>query len=138
MKIPFDIKHKSKIEEGVYKVVTDDGRPVKVLCWDANDSVPIVALIDGYAWQLNKEGKTLYYGAMFPYLFIETPEPDLSELLHQAVCRAINEPNIPYEERKLYSEKLIDYIEELEGYKKFVENFNPADISDNEKNNEPF
>lgn len=138
MKIPFDINHKDKIEEGTYKVVTRDGRSVKILCWDANNETPIIAMIEGYAWQTDKDGKSCRFSDNSSDFFIETPDPDLSELLHQAVCRAINEPNIPYEERKLYSDKLIPYIEELEACRKIVKNLQPLDLSNNGIVIEPF
>ena len=131
MKIPFDIKYRNEVVNGQYKVLTNDGREARILCWDAHEELPIVALIDGYAWQLDKQGKTSGHGSLVTDLVIETPEPSLPELLHQAVCRAINEPNIPYSERKLYSEKLIPYIEELENCKRFMDSLQPADNMDN-------
>lgn len=42
-KIPFDIKFRPEIESGEYKVETRDGRPVRILCWDANQFYPICA-----------------------------------------------------------------------------------------------
>lgn len=43
MKIPFDIKYRPQIEAGKYKVVTRDGRDVRILCWDADQFYPICA-----------------------------------------------------------------------------------------------
>lgn len=33
-KIPFEMKYRPEIESGKYKVVTADGRPVRIICWD--------------------------------------------------------------------------------------------------------
>ena len=92
MKIPFDIKYRPQIESGEYKVVTRDGRPARIICWDRfttepNDSGNIVVLVagiefestyyyyqDGHLWnQANGEG----YSQLD--LFIITPEPELTE-----------------------------------------------------------
>lgn len=50
-KIPFDIKYRPEIESGKYKVETNAGRPVRIICWDAKSEdplvqLPIVGLID--------------------------------------------------------------------------------------------
>lgn len=50
-KIPFDIKYRPEIESGKYKVKTNAGRPVRIICWDAKNEdplvqLPIVGLID--------------------------------------------------------------------------------------------
>ena len=44
-KIPFDIKYRPEIESGKYKVTTRDGRPARIVCWDAKYEQPIVALV---------------------------------------------------------------------------------------------
>ena len=46
-KIRFNVSRKEDIEKGKYKVVTGDGRPVRIICWDwKNGDVPIIALAD--------------------------------------------------------------------------------------------
>lgn len=52
-RIPFDQKYRPQIESGQYKVETGDGRPVRIICWDAKDDrddktlcCPIIGLVD--------------------------------------------------------------------------------------------
>lgn len=45
--VPFSILQRKKIETDQYKVVTRDGRPVRIICWDRCDDEPVVALIKG-------------------------------------------------------------------------------------------
>ena len=48
MKIPFDIKHRQQIESGKYKVETNEGASVRIICWDAKGSQredDIIALV---------------------------------------------------------------------------------------------
>lgn len=86
MKIPFDIKYRPQIESGEYKVVTRDGSPVRIICWDrksAGDGQPIVALVENghYENSIWVEENGVYKGTMgHEYdLFITTPEPELAE-----------------------------------------------------------
>ena len=83
-KIPFDIKYRPQIESGEYKVETRDGKKVRVLCYDANNIVPVVALVtfcDG-----NELSRDYYSNGTIDYdrenpldLFIVTPEEELTE-----------------------------------------------------------
>lgn len=88
MKILFDIKYKSQIESGEYKVETRDGRPVEILKWNAKakDGACIIASIeeDGEeeAYQFFPNGSAVSSKSSDEYcadLFIITPEPELSE-----------------------------------------------------------
>lgn len=58
-RIPFNIKYRPQIESGEYKVITNDGHNVRIICWDKRTSGEecIVALVSG------EEGgeKTLHY-----------------------------------------------------------------------------
>lgn len=48
MKIPFDVKHRQQIESGKYKVETNEGASVRIICWDAKGSQredDIIALV---------------------------------------------------------------------------------------------
>lgn len=45
--IPFDIAYREDIEAGRVKVVTRDGKPVKIVYWAKQGEFPIVALIGG-------------------------------------------------------------------------------------------
>ena len=43
-KIPFSIDYRPQIESGEYKVETRDGRPVKIIYWEAKGPAPIIGL----------------------------------------------------------------------------------------------
>lgn len=88
-KIPFSIDYRPQIESGEYKVETRDGKHVRILCYDANNIVPIVALV---TFNDGSEGACHYYsnGAMYceetPLdLFIVTQEEELSPLEKELV-----------------------------------------------------
>lgn len=84
MKIPFDIKFRPQIESGEYKVKTRDGKKVRILCYDANNITPVVALV---TFNDGSEGsRDYYFDGTMNYdrenpldLFIITPEPELTE-----------------------------------------------------------
>lgn len=84
MRIPFDIKYRPQIESGEYKVETRDGKKVRVLCYDANNIVPIVALV---TFNDESEGArdyyldgTINYGTKNPLdLFIVTPKEEMTD-----------------------------------------------------------
>ena len=65
-KIPFDIKFRPEIEAGKYKVVTEYGEPVRIICWDSkyHTDLPVIALVndgDGEDMiHLSKDGKTVF------------------------------------------------------------------------------
>lgn len=47
MKIPFNIKYKPQIESGEYKVVTREGVPIRIICFDAPiRNYPIIGITD--------------------------------------------------------------------------------------------
>lgn len=86
-KIPFNIKYRPQIESGEYKVVTVEGRPVRIICWDKKSEKKygyhIVCLIE---FGPNHEESAYYtidgmvrLDDKEPYLFLITPEPELSE-----------------------------------------------------------
>lgn len=51
-RIPFDIRYRADIEAGMCKVETRDGRPARIVCWDAKrrnlngERVPILSLVN--------------------------------------------------------------------------------------------
>lgn len=45
MKRKFNLKFRDKIESGEINVTTRNGRPVRIVCWDAISDYPIVALV---------------------------------------------------------------------------------------------
>lgn len=85
MRIPFDIKHRDKIESGEYKVETRDGRSARIICWDVISNSPIVALLmfnDGteFIGEFTREGN--YWNSKMESckdLFIVIPNPEMSE-----------------------------------------------------------
>lgn len=81
-KIPFDIKYRDKIECGVYKVVTEDDEPARIICWDStiNKERPIIAIVfDDQIEQYKADGRyDNDYDTSNYDLFIVTPEPELS------------------------------------------------------------
>lgn len=76
-KIPFDIKYKPQIESGEYKVETRDGHEARIICWDACEDEPIVAVISGLVHQYALDGYANYLRDND--LFIITPEEDSTE-----------------------------------------------------------
>jgi hypothetical protein len=45
-RVPFDVKYRKEIESREYKIETYEGKSARIICWDAKDSKPIVALIN--------------------------------------------------------------------------------------------
>lgn len=43
-RIPFDIKYRPQIESGEYRVELRDGTPVRIICWEAKGTFPIIGL----------------------------------------------------------------------------------------------
>ena len=103
-KIPFDIAYRPQIESGEYKVVTRDGSPARIICWDRKVTEPydrctLVALVtwisnnesshfyypDGHIWDKSKDGGDSHFD-----LFIITPEPELTEF-EQKFAEIIND-----------------------------------------------
>ena len=44
MKVPFDIKYKEQIQDGIYKVETANGEQIRIVCWDAGIELPIIGV----------------------------------------------------------------------------------------------
>lgn len=92
MKIPFDIKFRPQIESGEYKVETKDGREVRIVCWDVNNSYSsvhdnILALVKSesgveHALFYAQNGYCLSDSSRVGRkdLFLVTPEPELTPL----------------------------------------------------------
>ena len=78
-KIPFDIKYRPQIEAGKYKVVTDSGAEVKIVCWDADEYWPIVGIVNHSAVSYRANGSLPSKSSDFLTLFLITTEPELSE-----------------------------------------------------------
>lgn len=88
-KVPFDIKYRPQIESGEYKVETNFGSPVEIVCWNRRDDTAnktIVGIIRSgtveeiASWNIG--GKLC--DAAFPQnsdydLFIVTPEEELTD-----------------------------------------------------------
>lgn len=82
MKIQFDIKFRSQIESGEYKVFAHEHeeQEARIVCWDNKGEYPIVALVDNEPGKFDKYGRVPggNRGGEFS-LFIVTPEEELSE-----------------------------------------------------------
>jgi len=88
-KIPFDIKYRPEIESGKYKVVTRDGRDVRIICWDKrvyggrHEIVALVPTPEGSteSCQMYNPDGTLISATWNDNfrLFILTDEPELTE-----------------------------------------------------------
>lgn len=82
MIIPFNIKHRAKIESGEYKVRTASGKPARVVCWDYKsqfDNETIYVLIttsDGYEYGCPYTEDGRYIGNNENYLLLEDGRPD--------------------------------------------------------------
>ncbi len=78
-KIAFNIKYRPEIESGKYKVVTSNDESVKILTFDRNHRLPILALINrGYdeIVEYDTNGFTQLAGDT---LYLITDEPELTE-----------------------------------------------------------
>jgi len=107
-RLNFDIKYRPQIESGEYKVVTGDGRPVKIVCWDKKvfgGRFEIVGLVPTH--QGDTETVQLYCpdGTHIASscrenfkLFIITPGPELSEFEKAVGLEIFDEP---FEERHI-------------------------------------
>lgn len=84
-KIAFDVKFRQQIESGEYKVVTRDGRPARIICWNELDSsYPISAAItrsDGSEFfpTFTNKGRVVADSKHDVDLFIIASEPELAE-----------------------------------------------------------
>ena len=118
MKKPFDIKYRPQIESGEYKVVTRDGRPVRIVCWDRVDNKDAILL--GLAYNKEYEVEEVICnkpnGVAFNLsendIFI-IDEPEVTEF-ERALSIEIYGQNaedladIELEQLKLKAEKLLD------------------------------
>lgn len=89
-RLNFDIKYRPEIESGKYAVQTRDGRDVRILCWDADNYLPICAqfhLCAGTLVAKYFDSNGIYNGytdTKNDYdIFILTDEPELSEFEKQ-------------------------------------------------------
>lgn len=86
MRKQFDIKYRPQIESGEYKVETRDGRPAKIIYWEAKDCKPIIALIPQHLMKMEVVLR-FYADGQFSSngkktmcdLFIVTPEEEMSD-----------------------------------------------------------
>jgi len=85
-KIPFDIKYRPQIESGEYRVETQAGCPVRIVCWDMACEFPILGLVllndekaEEMAVGFTNEGANLLGEPLYDKLFIVTTEEELTE-----------------------------------------------------------
>ena len=86
MKIPFDLQ--KYLTDPTLKVVTRDGdADARIICTNANESEPVIAIVEGLSKQYSAKGKLMGtppgQNSMFD-LFIQdgTPEPELTQFEH--------------------------------------------------------
>jgi hypothetical protein len=86
-KIPFDISYREKIESGEASVVTRDGRPVKILLWDAASVWPIVARIDDrtFVKQYKENGLRAEEDEDDLFILVDDPLSEFEERLGQII-----------------------------------------------------
>lgn len=85
---PFNLAGREKVEAGIYKVITRDGKPVRIVCWDKKGKEPVCALVSvgaGYEhWQLYEPNGRVYPEGyensddlFFTYEVPDNPQDDL-------------------------------------------------------------
>jgi len=81
-RIPFDIKYRPEIEAGKYKVVTEHGESVRIICWDSKfwGAYPVIALIsDGDGEDIihiSESGNSNNNSVRGEQLYVITDEPE--------------------------------------------------------------
>ena len=124
MIIPFDIKYRPQIESGEYKVViyassnSITGCPVGILKWDYNsDAGCIVGCFRSEGkdrlYIFNEYGEHVVSGMKKYNLFINTPEPDLSEFEKACVNLYVKGRVDGFSEEELSKEALKEVAAEL-------------------------
>jgi len=113
---PFDLQE--YLENKEHKIATRDGRPVRIICTDSPiPDYPIVGFIgeELCIWTLYGHYfcNTLNSESDKDLFFVEDEYKLLPEWTLEAIRVAINNPNIPYESRKIYSEKVLPFVESL-------------------------
>lgn len=131
MKIPFDIKHRDKIESGEYQVMSGD-KKARIICWDArgSESKHIVALVgdDGQAENIQRyyeNGELISDSARrhTKDLYILTSKDDqftkFEELLNR-FSKDVKYRDVPYTELRAWAGELLELAEkELMGDYKY-------------------
>lgn len=78
MKIPFTLE--AWLKDTSQKVVDENGRPVRIICTDADGLYPIIGLVDNKTpLPCGKDGRPPYIGGGGGNLFLVTPEEELTE-----------------------------------------------------------
>lgn len=76
-KMPFTLE--AWLKDTSQKVVDEDGRPVRIICTDADGLYPIIGLVDNkIPLPCGKDGRPPYIGGGGGTLFIVTPEPEMT------------------------------------------------------------
>lgn len=102
-KIPFSIDYRPQIESGEYKVETNFGSPVEIVCWNRRDDTAnktIVGIIrtgtveEIASWNIGGKLCNATSPQNTAYdLFIVTPEPDRTEF-EKAIWNAVTEAQL--------------------------------------------
>jgi len=109
-KIPFTLE--AWLKDKSQKVVDEDGRPVRIICTDADGLYPIIGLVDNKTpLPCGKDGRPPYIGGGGGVLFIVTPEEEMTEFeiaLENFVMNADASEQTFHEDVKQHAAELID------------------------------
>ena len=111
MKINFNIKYRPQIESGEYRLETNDGKKVRIICWESNRDYPIVGLVtneDGYEVIGSWDEKGNLPAHINNHLMIITPDVELTNFE-----KKIKEVVSKYSEKEMGDEAAHQVGEEL-------------------------
>lgn len=84
-RIKFEMKYRDDIESGKYKVETYDGKPVRIICWDAGTDYPIVIMDrDRHLGYRNRGGCAVYHQNE-PLMLVEREKVELTGFENKVV-----------------------------------------------------
>lgn len=137
-RIPFDIKYRPEIESGKYKVETEDGRAVRIVCFDApQETNPIYGFIEGekYITNWRVDGR-LIKGIHPSNLIISTDEveeqPIITELKEHLASLSEDDKQKEWEElqnwyNEYFQPEHKDWVEE---FRKKIEAMSPEEFEE--------
>jgi len=119
-KIPFNIKYRSQVESGEYRVVTREDRPVEIRIWDLKGEFPVVGVYyddknnRDTAVQVTAEGRcSVTSGEEYcDDFFIITSEPEITEFrkeLTTMVDYAVNHAKSGVNVVDIFADRIFEY-----------------------------